>query len=123
MATTRIIPMHTGKGKTIAQCLSDRTAYGMNPEKTNGGELITTYACDPHTADAEFLLAKREYMQLTGREQKSDVIAYQIRQSFKPGDKTRKTHHLLHGWSEKYPHGFLASGLHRGGNPCGDQRR
>ena len=88
MATTRIIPMHTGKGKTIAQCLSDRTGYGMNPEKTNGGELIITYACDPHTADAEFLLAKREYMQLTGREQKSDVIAYQIRQSFKPGEIT-----------------------------------
>ena len=34
MATTRIIPMHLNKGKTLAQCLADRTEYGMNPDKT-----------------------------------------------------------------------------------------
>ena len=55
MATTRIIPMHIGKGRTIAQMLTDGTDYGKNPEKTNQGELISAYACDPHTADAEFL--------------------------------------------------------------------
>lgn len=27
MATTRIISMHINKGKTIAQCLTDRTDY------------------------------------------------------------------------------------------------
>lgn len=27
MATTRIIPMHVNKGKTIAQCLTERTDY------------------------------------------------------------------------------------------------
>ena len=37
MATTRIIPMHLNKGKTLAQCLTDRTEYGMNPDKTEGG--------------------------------------------------------------------------------------
>ncbi len=41
MATTRIIPMHHNKGKTISQCLSDRTDYAMNPEKTEGGKLIS----------------------------------------------------------------------------------
>ena len=41
MATTRIIAMHTNKGKTIAQTLKDRTDYGMNPDKTDGGELVT----------------------------------------------------------------------------------
>ena len=86
MATTRIIPMHLNKGKTIAQCLKERIDYAENPEKTEGGELISSYACDPETADAEFALAKREYRNLTGREQASDVIAYQIRQSFKPGE-------------------------------------
>lgn len=40
MATTRIIPMHISKGKTIAQCLRDRIDYGKNPEKTNDGELV-----------------------------------------------------------------------------------
>jgi hypothetical protein len=88
LATTRIIPMHLNKGKSIKQCLSDRIDYGKNPEKTENGTLITCYACDQDTADADFALSKREYFQLTGRKQDSDVIAYQVRQSFKPGEIT-----------------------------------
>ena len=86
MATTRIIPMHLNKGKTLAQCLADRTEYGMNPDKTDGGELIFSFACEPETVVSEFALSKREYRELTGRVQESDIIAYQIRQSFKPGE-------------------------------------
>ena len=80
--------MHRNKGKTLAQCLHDRTAYAMNPEKTQERELISAYECDPQTVESEFLLSKREYGVLTGRQQKHDVIAYQIRQSFKPGEVT-----------------------------------
>jgi len=78
--------MHINKGKSVAQCLTDRTDYAKNPDKTADGELISSYECDPKTADAEFLLAKRQYKTITGREQSNDVIAYQIRQSFKPGE-------------------------------------
>lgn len=88
MAATRLIALHINKGKTIAQCLRDRTDYAQNPEKTEKGELVTGYECDPMTADEEFLLAKRQYLHITGRRQQSDVIAYQIRQSFKPGEIT-----------------------------------
>lgn len=88
MATTRIIPMHINKGQTITQMLTDSTGYGLNPEKTGQGAFVTAYACDRHTADAEFLLAQREYAQLTGRAQDGGVILYQIRQSFKPGEIT-----------------------------------
>ena len=88
MATTRIISMHVSQGKTIADCLTDRIDYSKNPDKTQGGELISAYECDPKTADAEFLYSKRQYKTLTGREQQSDVIAYQVRQSFKPGEIT-----------------------------------
>ena len=88
MAVTRIMAMHLNKGRTIAQCLKDRTDYAKNPGKTMGGELISAFGCDPRTADAEFLFAKRQYRQFTGREPKNDVIAYQIRQSFKPGEVT-----------------------------------
>ena len=95
MATTRIIPMHVNKGKTIAQCLTERTDYAKNPDKTEDGEYISTYACDAKTADSEFLLSKRQYRQLTGREQASDVIAYQIRQSFKPGEVTPEEAHQM----------------------------
>ncbi len=86
MATTRIIPIHLNKGKTPAQCLADRTDYGMNPDKTEGGELISTFACNPDTVVSEFALSKRECRELSGRVQESDIIAYQIRQSFKPGE-------------------------------------
>ena len=88
MAATRLIALHINKGKSVAQCLRDRTDYAQNPEKTEKGELVTAYECDPMTADQEFLLAKRQYEHITGRRQKHDVIAYQIRQSFKPGEVT-----------------------------------
>lgn len=85
IATTRIIAMHVTKGKTLAQCLTDRTDYAQNPEKTRD-ELISTYACDKRTLDSEFALAKRQYSFFTGKEEKNNVIAYQLRQSFKPGE-------------------------------------
>ena len=80
--------MHKNKGKTIAQCLSDRMAYALDPEKTDNGALVSSYQCNPGIVDAEFLFSKRRYQTQTGRTQKSDVIAYQVRQSFKPGEIT-----------------------------------
>lgn len=88
MAATRLIALHVNKGKSIAQSLGDRTDYAKNPEKTNKGELVNGYECDPFTVDEEFMLSKRRYFQITGKMQKNDVIAYQIRQSFKPGEIT-----------------------------------
>ena len=68
--------------------MSDRFDYGQNPEKTLDGALIRSYECDPLTADSEFLLSKARYKSITGREQKrdADVLCYQIRQSFPPGE-------------------------------------
>ena len=88
MAATRIIPMHVNKGLNMKQCLTNRIDYAENEEKTQGGEYISSYACDPKTAEEEFMLSKREYARLTGRAPKGDVIAYQLRQSFKPGEIT-----------------------------------
>nr|WP_312642622.1 relaxase/mobilization nuclease domain-containing protein [Hydrogenoanaerobacterium sp.] len=78
--------MHQNKGKSIADCLADRTDYAKNPDKTNDGELLSSYQCDPRTVQAEFMLSKRQYDDITGRKQASNVIAYQIRQAFKPGE-------------------------------------
>lgn len=80
--------MHQNKGKSIADCLADRTDYAKNPDKTNDGELLSSYECDPRTVQGEFMLSKRQYDDITGRTQASNVIAYQIRQSFKPGEIT-----------------------------------
>ena len=89
MATTRIMPLHIGKGRTESQAISDIIDYVANPQKTDNGKLITGYGCDSRTADAEFLLAKRQYIAATGRVRGTDdVIAYHVRQSFKPGEIT-----------------------------------
>ncbi len=88
MAATRLIAMHQNKGKSIKRCLKDRVDYVKNGEKTENEELISSYACDKETVDQEFLLAKQEYLRITGRKPKGDIIAYQIRQSFKPGEIT-----------------------------------
>ena len=89
MAATWIKPLHVNKGKTIARTLADRTDYLENPDKTERGELVAGYACDPRTADEEFLLSKKDYIHITGRDQgKRNILAYHIRQSFKPGEIT-----------------------------------
>ncbi len=88
LAATRLIALHKNKGKSVAACLKSRTDYAQNPDKTNKGELVSSYECSPLTADEEFMLSKRQYELMTGRRQKNDVIAYQIRQSFKPGEIT-----------------------------------
>ena len=88
MAATRLIALHKNKGKSVAACLKSCTDYVQNPDKTEQGELVSCYECSPLTVDEEFMLSKRQYELSTGRSQKSDIIAYQIRQSFKPGEIT-----------------------------------
>ena len=94
MATTRIIPLHQNKGKTVAQCLYERTAYAINPEKTENFAYVSSFECSPGLADAEFTYSKRIYAEITGRDphyksgKQHDVLAYQVRQSFKPGEVT-----------------------------------
>ena len=87
MAATRLIAMHMQKARSIQQCIKDRTDYAKNGEKTDDGEYISAYECDAKTVDKEFAVSKNEYEINTGRHpKKNDIIAYQIRQSFKPGE-------------------------------------
>ena len=88
MAATRLIALHRNKKRSVRQCLADRMDYALNPDKTEAGTYLSSYECDPRTAVEEFLLTKRLYHQKTGLDADSDVIAYQIRQSFKPGEIT-----------------------------------
>ena len=89
MATTRLISLHIGKGRSVGTAIRDIIDYVENPDKTEGGQLVTGYQCNPKIADAEFLLFKRQYLQKTGRERGADdVIAYHLRQSFVPGEIT-----------------------------------
>ena len=78
VAATRLIALHKNKGKSVATCLKSRTDYAQNPDKTEQGQLVSSYACSALTADEEFMLSKRQYELVTGRRQKSDVIASSI---------------------------------------------
>ena len=39
MATTRIMPLHVGKGRTVGKAISDIIGYVKNPEKTDHGKI------------------------------------------------------------------------------------
>lgn len=87
MAVTRIIPIRGSKGQSVIRSLTERTDYVNNPEKTENGSLVYAYGCTPQLVAAEFALSKRQYALRTGRTAPG-VIAYHIRQSFKPGEIT-----------------------------------
>lgn len=89
MATTRIMPLHMGKGRTFGKAIEDIIDYVDDPSKTDEGRLVTSWQCNSRIADAEFLYTKNEYIQKTGRVRgKNNVIAYHLRQSFLPGEIT-----------------------------------
>lgn len=107
MATTRLIPLHAGKGRKAGQAIHQTIQYVINPSKTERGEWITSYACDHHTADMEFMLSKREYIAKTGRIRgKDDVLAYHLRQSFVPGEITpQEANRLGQELARRFTHG------------------
>ena len=88
MAVTKLLALHIHKGKTAARCYKKQISYLVNPEKTGDGEYVTSFACDPATAAAEYENARLTYLRLTGRRRSDEVIAYQLIQSFKPGEIT-----------------------------------
>ena len=110
-----MLQRHANEGENIAEVICDCLDYGKNPEKTEDGKYISSYECDPATVAAEFLLAKASYKAMTGREQKkgSDVLCYQIRQSFYPGEITpeeanRISYELAMRWT-KGRHAFIVT--------------
>ena len=104
-----MIALHKNKGKSVAACLKSRTDYAQNPDKTEQGQLVSSYKCSPLTVDEEFMLSKRQYELVTGRSQKSDVIAYQVRQSFKPGEVTpEEANRIGYEFAERFLKGKYA---------------
>ena len=67
MAATRLIPMHLQKSRSMGQCLKERTDYAKNDEKTEAGQFVSSYECDPSTVDLEFEITKIS-MRLTPEE-------------------------------------------------------
>ena len=72
MAATRIIPLHIKKGSSAEKSLAARMDYAENELKTEGGELISAYACNPKTAVQEWMLARSQYELRTGSQPRND---------------------------------------------------
>ena len=89
MATTTWIPLHVRKDGSILKALQRTIIYVENPDKTENGTLVTGYECTPEAAAMEFAMDREQYFRNTGKDGgKKDVVAYHLRQSFKPGEIT-----------------------------------
>ena len=88
MAISNILPRKIMRNRTRQQSMAERHDYDQKAEKTNDGELVSSYMCSPETAAEEFEISKQLYHQITGRSQSPDhdVIMYRVIQSFKPGE-------------------------------------
>ena len=51
MSTTRLMPLHVGKGRSVGTAIRDIIDYVENPEKTDKGRLVTSYQCNSRIAD------------------------------------------------------------------------
>ena len=97
MSISNILARKTMQNRTRQQSMKERHDYDQKAEKTQDGDLISSYMCSPETAAEEFEISKRLYYQLTGRSQKKkrDVIMYRVIQSFKPGEVTPEEAHKI----------------------------
>lgn len=96
--------MHHNKGKSLHKSLEARLKYVLNPAKTDGGKYVATFQCAAETADAEWALAHRQYRDRTHRKSDQGVIAYQVRQSFAPGEVTPEEANQI---GTEFAHRFL----------------
>ena len=108
MAVTRIIPLHVGGRRSLAAALKKTVDYVKNPEKTDGGQLVTGYRCNPELAAAEFKMDYDLYQNSTKRrfDPHHSVIAYHLRQSFKPGEiSAEEANQIGRELAMRYTHG------------------
>jgi len=122
VATTWIKVVHRTSSGSIRAAIQRTLDYTGDYAKTQGGNLIAAYECDPATAASEFMLSKRIYEKKTGRNQgRHDVIGYHIRQSFKPGEVTAEEalkigYELAMRWT-KGNHQFIVTSHTNTNNP------
>ena len=97
MAVTRLSKIKSSASKSTNSTLKGRLDYIINKDKTNNEELVSAFECSVDTAYLEFALNKDLYEKITGNETKKsgDVLAYHLRQAFKPGEITPELAHEI----------------------------
>ena len=102
MATTYITGIEVWPGRSPLQTAFDSITYITNPEKTRGGELVSSFRCEPGTAHFEMICEQREFEQKTGRkvivdyaDGRKSYLLMTMRQSFLPGEVTPEKAHEI----------------------------
>jgi len=88
--------VHVNKALGATQTVKRMTDYFKNPDKTDGGRLVSGFEVDTDIIAEDFIFARDEYRFITGRNQgDSEVLAYHVRQAFVPGEVDADTAHQL----------------------------
>ena len=97
MAVTRLSKIKSSTSSSTNNTLKGRLDYIINKDKTNDEELVSAFECEVDTAYIEFALNKDLYEKITGNEIKKlgDVLAYHLRQAFKPGEVSAEEAHEI----------------------------
>ena len=97
MAVTRLSKIKSSASSSTNNTLKGRLDYIINKDKTNNEELVSAFECEVDTAYLEFALNKNIYENITGNETKrnGDVLAYHLRQAFKPGEVEPELAHQI----------------------------
>lgn len=107
MATTYIEGIEIGD-RAVETALSRSIDYITDPEKTDGGQLVSGINCDALSAAGEFFAYQKEVENATGRSVKNSrgktsYCAMMMRQSFLPGEVTpEKAHQIGLELAEKF---------------------
>ena len=107
MATTYIEGIEIGE-RAVETALSRSIDYITDPEKTDGGQLVSGINCDALSAAGEFFAYQKEVENATGRSVKNgrgktSYCAMMMRQSFLPGEVTpEKAHRIGLELAEKF---------------------
>lgn len=102
MATTYITGIEVWPGRSPLQTAFDSITYITNPEKTRGGELVSSSRCEPGTAHFEMICEQHEFEQKTGRkvivdyaDGRKSYLLMTMRQSFLPGEVSPEKAHEI----------------------------
>lgn len=82
--------MAVTKTHPIKSTLKLALSYIMNPHKTDGNMLVSSFACSPETADIEFEMTRKRAMSVRG-----NVLARHLIQAFEPGEVTPEIAHEI----------------------------
>ena len=88
MAATWIKPIHVNEACSAAQSVKNCVDYVTNLEKTQDGELVTSYECSVENVVNDFMETREDYRRdFAWRDRgENEILAYHVRQAFKPGE-------------------------------------